>query len=162
MPSLVASAHGIVLEIGSGVGNQLDRFDKSKIDHIYGVEPNPSFVPPLLAEVERAGLHGKYTLILGPVEDKELLAKHGLKENSVDCILCVLTLCSVDNPDETMRWLYKLLKPGGVFIFWEHRRSNDFITRLVQGMKGKQLSLGSFADLLRILEPSMEVFPRRL
>jgi SAM-dependent methyltransferase len=133
VPSLVASAHGVVLEVGPGVGNQLDRFDRSKIDHIYGVEPNPAFVSPLLAEVEKTGLQEKYTLILGLVEDEELLAKNGLKESSVDSIVCLGTLCSVRDPDQTMRWMFKLLKPGGVFIFWEHRRSHDFLTRLVQG-----------------------------
>jgi hypothetical protein len=79
VPSLVASAHGVVLEVGPGVGTQLDRFDKSKIDHIYGVELNPAFVSPLLAEVETAKLQGKYTVILGAVEDERLLAEYGLK-----------------------------------------------------------------------------------
>lgn len=133
VPSLVASAHGVVLEVGPGVGSQLDRFDKSKIDHVYGVELNPAFVSPLLAEVETAGLQGNYTVILGAVEDERLLAEYGLKAGSVDSIVCIGTLCSVSNPEQTMRWIYKLLKPGGVFIFWEHRRSHDFLTRLIQG-----------------------------
>jgi SAM-dependent methyltransferase len=133
VPSLVASAHGVVIEVGPGVGTQLDRFDKSKIDHIYGVELNPAFVSPLLAEVETAKLQGKYTVILGAVEDERLLAEYGLKAGSVDSIVCIGTLCSVSNPEQTMRWMYELLKPGGVFIFWEHRRSRDFLTRLIQG-----------------------------
>ena len=123
----------MVLEVGPGVGSQLDRFDKLKIDHIYGVELNPAFVSPLLAEVDAAKLQGKYTVILGAVEDERLLAEHGLKAGSVDSIVCIGTLCSVSNPEQTMRWIYKLLKPGGVFIFWEHRRSQDLLTRLVQG-----------------------------
>ncbi|KAH8690525.1 S-adenosyl-L-methionine-dependent methyltransferase, partial [Talaromyces proteolyticus] len=133
VPSLVASAHGVVLEVGPGVGTQIDRFDKSKIDHIYGVELNPAFVSPLLAEVETAHLQGKYTVISGAVEDERLLAEYGLKAGSVDSVVCIGTLCSVSNPEQTMRWIYKLLKPGGVFIFWEHRRSHDVLTRLVQG-----------------------------
>jgi SAM-dependent methyltransferase len=133
VPSLVASAYGVILEVGPGIGNQLDRFDKSKVEHVYGVEPNAAFVSPLLAEVERASLQGKYTLILGLVEDEDLLAKNGLKEGSVDSIVCLQTLCTVRDPHQTMQWLFKLLKPGGVFIFWEHRRSHDYLTRLVQG-----------------------------
>jgi len=130
----VACAQGTGLEVGPGVGSQLDRFEKSKIDHIYGVEPNPAFVKPLLAQVKAAGLQGKYTLILGYVEDDALLAKYGLKESSLDSIVCMQTLCSIRDTDRTMRWMFKLLKPGGVFIFWEHRRSHDFLTRLVQGV----------------------------
>jgi SAM-dependent methyltransferase len=130
---LVASAHGIVLEVGPGMGSQLDRFDISKIDHIYGVEANPTFVSPLLAEVVKTGLEGRYTVILGLVEDEDLLARYNLKEGSVDSIICMQTLCSVKSPEQTMRWMFKLLKPGGAFIFWEHRRSHDFLTKLVQG-----------------------------
>jgi SAM-dependent methyltransferase len=133
VPSLVASAYGVVIEVGPGVGSQLDRFNKSKIDHVYGVELNPALVSPLLAEVEAAKLHGKYTVIQGAVEDERLLAEYGLKAGSVDSIVCIGTLCSVKDPEQTMRWLYELLKPGGAFIFWEHRRSHDFLTRLVQG-----------------------------
>ena len=133
VPSLVASASGIVLEIGPGVGTQLSRFDKAKCDHIYGVELNPAFAAPLLAEVEAAGLQGKYTAILGAVEDERLLADHGIGPGSVDSVVCIGTLCSVGGPERIVRWLYELLKPGGVFIFWEHRRSRDGLTRLVQG-----------------------------
>ena len=134
MPSLVASAYGTVLEIGPGAGTQLDRFDKTKIHHIYGVELNPVFVPNLLTEVERAGLQGKYTVILGAAENDRLLAEYGLIAGSVDSIVCIGTLCSVTNPERAMHRMYELLKPGGVFIFWEHRRSHDFLTRLVQGV----------------------------
>jgi SAM-dependent methyltransferase len=134
VPSLVASAHGVVLEVGPGGGTQLDRFDKSKIDHVYGVELNPEFIKPLLSEVDAVGLEGKYTVIAGSVEDEALLAEYGLKAGTLDSVVCIGTLCSVSNPDQTMRWIYKLLKPGGVFIFWEHRRSHDVVTRLVQGM----------------------------
>lgn len=133
VPSLVALAHGVVLEVGPGMGSQLDRFDKSKIDHIYGVELNPAFVSPLLAEVDKAELQGKYTVIAGAVEDKNLLAQHGLSAGSVDSIVCIGTLCSISDPEQAMRRMYELLKPGGAFIFWEHRRSDDFLTRIVQG-----------------------------
>jgi SAM-dependent methyltransferase len=160
VPSLVASAHGVVLEVGPGAGTQLDRFDKSKIDHIYGVELNPAFVSPLLAEVETAQLQGKYTVISGAVEDERLLAEYGLKAGSFDSIVCIGTLCSVSNPEKTTRWLYELLKPGGVLIFWEHRRSHDFLTRLVQGNLSLIFVFHKLlcADLRSILEPSLAIY----
>ena len=134
MPELVKSAHSIVLEVGPASGNQLSRFDKSRIDHIFGIESNPAFVSPLLAKVEESGLQGKYTLILGLVENKELLAEYDIKEETLDSIVCIQTLCSVNDPDQIAQWLWKMLKPGGVFIFLEHQRSHDFWTRLVQGI----------------------------
>jgi hypothetical protein len=33
-----------------------------------------------------------------------------------------------------MRDVWKLLKPGGKFIFWEHGCSRGVVTRVVQGM----------------------------
>src|SRR5581483_3447862 len=117
VPELVASAHGVVLEIGPAVGNQLDCFNKSKIEHIWGIEPDLTFVSPLLAKVKGTGLQGKYTLLVGHVENVELLAEYGIKEGTIDSIVCLQTLCSVNNPHYTMRWMWNLLKPGGVFIF---------------------------------------------
>jgi SAM-dependent methyltransferase len=144
----------VVLEVGPGAGSQLDRFDKSKIDHIYGVELNPAFASPLLAEVERAKLQGKYTLIPGAVEDESLLTTYGLNAGSVDSIVCVGTLCSVSDPEQTMRWMYALLKPGGAFIFWEHRRSHDFLTRLVQGIpKPHFISIDHLLTCLELWNP---------
>jgi SAM-dependent methyltransferase len=153
-------AEGVVLEVGPGVGSQLDRFDKSKIKHIYGVELNPAMVPALLAEVETAQLQDKYTVIQGAVEDERLLADYGLGAGSVDSIVCIGTLCSVNNPERVMHRMYTLLKPGGVFIFWEHRRSNDLLTRLVQGIKlvlRLRVQKLLCTDFLRILEPSLAI-----
>lgn len=36
MPSLVKAASGVVLELGPGSGNQLHRFDMSRVSYIYG------------------------------------------------------------------------------------------------------------------------------
>ena len=130
----MASSSGVVLEVGPGVGTQLSRYEKAKCEHIYGVELNPAFAAPLLAEVEAAGLQGKYTVISGAVEDERLLADYEVRAGSVDSGVCIGTLCSVNEPRRTMRWIYELLKPGGVLIFWEHRRSQDLLTRLVQGI----------------------------
>lgn len=90
-------------------------------------------IPALQAEVERTNLQDKYTIVLGSVDDAGLLAKYGLTGGSLDSIVCIGTLCSTSEPAQVMRWMYRLLKPGGVFIFWEHRRSNNLLTRLVQG-----------------------------
>jgi SAM-dependent methyltransferase len=132
LPALVGSASGVVLDLGPAVGNSLEYFDKSKITHIYGIEPNPAFVEPLLAKAKELGLQDKYTIIVGGVEDEALLASYGIKEDTVDTISCVQVLCSVDDPQATAKLLWRLLKPGGALVFWEHQQSLDFWTRLVQ------------------------------
>ena len=115
------------------MGSQLDRFDRSRVEHIYGVELNPALVSPLLAEVEKTNLQDKYTIVFGSVDDEDLLAQHGIKAGSLDSVVCIGSLCSVSEPEQVMCHMYSLLKPGGAFIFWEHRRSHNMLTRLVQG-----------------------------
>lgn len=97
MPQLVASAHGVVLDLGPGTGNQLERFDASKIEHVYGVEPNTAFTKPLMERLRttKLGQDGKYTLIPCGIEDEETLARFGVVEGSVDCIVSVQVLVSL-------------------------------------------------------------------
>ncbi|KAK3941963.1 S-adenosyl-L-methionine-dependent methyltransferase [Diplogelasinospora grovesii] len=133
VPELVASCHGLVLELGPGAGNQLPRFDASRIKHIYGVEPNTGFAGVLadrLKEIPELG--AKYTPVFCAVENRAELARQGLTPGSVDCVLSMQVVCSLQKPRETAQELYELLKPGGELIFWEHCRSEDLVTRTVQ------------------------------
>ena len=96
VPSLVAKAHGLVLDLGPGAGTQLDRFDVARVAHVYGVEPNTSFAPAFTARLQESalGLNGKYTLVSCGVEDGETLARFGVVENSVDCVVSMQVLVS--------------------------------------------------------------------
>jgi SAM-dependent methyltransferase len=49
----------------------------------------------------------------------------------MDCMVSIQVLCSVPNPPESVQQIWRLLKPGGTFIF-EHVASQDWLTRLVQ------------------------------
>ncbi|KAJ9156085.1 Methyltransferase-like protein 7B [Pleurostoma richardsiae] len=136
VPGLVASAHGVVLELGPGTGNQLSRFAAPTITHVYGVEPNTAFADALMArlasEETPAALRDRYTPVFCGVEDRGALARQGVVPGSVDCVVSMQVLCSVERPREVAAWLYELLKPGGQVIFWEHCRSEDRVTRWVQ------------------------------
>lgn len=83
------SAYGTVLDLGPGTGNQLDRFDASKINHVYGVEPNTAFTEPFMKRLQESklGQDGKYTLIPCGIEDGRVLDSFGVVEGSVDCIV---------------------------------------------------------------------------
>lgn len=96
VPSLVAAAHGIVLDLGPGAGTQLDRFDAARVAHIYGVEPNTAFAPAFNDRLRETalGLDGKYTLVSCGVEDGEELARSGVVDESVDCVVCMQVLVS--------------------------------------------------------------------
>jgi 2-polyprenyl-3-methyl-5-hydroxy-6-metoxy-1,4-benzoquinol methylase len=51
----------------------------------------------------------------------------------MDTVLSIQVLCSVGDVKSVMREVWKLLKPGGIFVFWEHTRNKDTITAIAQG-----------------------------
>ena len=128
IPSLLKAADGVVLELGPGPGNQLHRFDMSRVKKIYGVEPNSRYQDGISAKVEKNGLQDKYKLIVSGIEDSDVLRKEGITEGSLDSVLSIQVLCAVRDPKAVMKEVWKLLKPGGKFIFWEHGWSRSSLT----------------------------------
>lgn len=132
IPKLLSHASGIILELGPAIGNQLPRFDNSSVEHIYGIETNTFFIPDLEAKIDESGLRGKYTCIACGAEDTDVLERHGVTDGSLDTIVSIQVLCSVAQPEAVTKALYKLLKPGGRLIFWEHHHSHDPVTKVIQ------------------------------
>lgn len=128
IPSLLKAADGVVLELGPGPGNQLHRFDMSRVEKVYGVEPNSRYQDGINAKVQKNGLQDKYKLIVSGIEDSDVLRKEGITEGSLDSVLCIQVLCAVRDPKAVMKEIWKLLKPGGKFIFWEHGWSRSSLT----------------------------------
>lgn len=93
---------------------------RSRITHIYGVEPNPSVHGALRAEIAAASLDGVYEIV--PVGIQDALASGQIAPESVDCIVSVLCLCSIPDPAENIAQLYRCLKPGGRWYVFEHVR----------------------------------------
>ncbi|KAH6611481.1 phospholipase carboxylesterase family protein [Trichoderma cornu-damae] len=132
VPTLVPQCSGVVLELGPGLGNQLCRFDKSKISRIVGVEVNPHFAPDCRQQILKHGLEDVYELVVSGVQESDVLEKHGVVAESLDTVLSIQVLCSVPDADAMAKEIYRLLKPGGRLIFWEHHRNSDWLTAAVQ------------------------------
>lgn len=133
VPDLVASASGVVLEIGPGGGNQVGRYDPTKVTKIYGIEPNLGLHGKLRESIKKAGLSDVYTIVPCGVEDVRGLRKCGVDQEAFDTVLSIQVLCSVPNPKETAAALWRLLKPGGRMIVYEHVKSRDWVSSKVQG-----------------------------
>lgn len=130
--TLVPQCEGVVLELGPGMGNQIARYDRSKVKRVIGVESNPHFRPEIEAQAEKAGLGAAYELVTCGAEDSDVLERSGVGAGSMDTVLSIQVLCSVPDEKSMAREIYRVLKPGGKFIFWEHHVSSDWITRLYQ------------------------------
>ncbi|KAL7267526.1 hypothetical protein RUND412_009883 [Rhizina undulata] len=125
---------GVVIDVGPGLGPILQYLDKSKVTHIYGVEPNVSFHDGLKKNIEKFGWEGKYTIVPCGIEETKGLKKYGVPEEGVDTVFCIQVLCSVPNPKEILRGIYRILKPGGELRFFEHVQSQEPTTKRIQGL----------------------------
>lgn len=145
LPRLLASARGLILDIGPGAGDQLARFSHPEnITAVYGAEPCVGLHAALRANAEKAGLGGKYRILSCGAEPESLvpaLAKEGLlgKDGGgvFDEVVCVRVLCGVPQPKETVANLYRCLKPGGRYVVCEHVVNTDaqplgWVGRLLQ------------------------------
>lgn len=134
VPSLVKTARGKILELGPGPGNQIHRFDPTVVEFVYAVDPNPHYGDDIAAKLIKSDLQGKYKLLTCGVEDSDVLRSEGIVECSLDTVLSIQVMCAVDDPKSVMREIWRLLKPGGRFVFWEHGKNRDTFTGITQGM----------------------------
>ena len=114
------------------MGSQLPRYDVSKVRKVYGVEPNTELHDALRAKIRECGLESIYEIVPCGVEDVTGLKRHGISASSIDTVLSIQVLCSVPDPNEILRRLYVLLKPGGQFVVYEHVKSRDPLSAMVQ------------------------------
>lgn len=134
IPALVSEASGVVLELGPGIGSQLPRYNASKITKVYGVEPNTDLHKSLREMVKASGLTDIYDIVPCGIEDVARLEEYGVAFGSFDTVVSVQVLCSVPDPDEIIRRLYTWMKPGGQLIIYEHVKSKDVVSGIVQRM----------------------------
>ncbi len=113
--ALLGDLHGSLLEIGPGAGPNL-RYYPPDVSWV-GVEPNPNVHPHLLRSVRALGKSSQqFRVVPGDPAGRRLPAM----DESVDVVVSTLVLCSVPDPEESLREIVRVLKPGGRFVFLEH------------------------------------------
>ena len=116
-------ATGRVLEIGIGSALNLP-FYGAAVSEVIGVDPSPTLVG--MARRRRADVPFKFDVLECTGEDVPL------ESRSIDTVVTTWSLCSVADPDRVPREAYRLLRPGGQFLFVEHGRSPDASVRTWQ------------------------------
>ncbi len=122
--ALLGKVSGTVLEIGAGAGANFSYYPKN-INWV-GIEPNNFMFSPLEKEAQKQGI-------------KSISLNEGYAENlpfedySIDAVVSTHVLCSVKNVEQSLREIYRVLKPNCQFIFLEHiGASHGTITRNLQ------------------------------
>jgi len=103
------------------------------VKFIYAIDPNPHYEDAIVAKVKKLDLQDKYKFLACGVEESDILRREGIAEGSMDTVLSIQVLCAVGDVKSVMREVWKLLKPGGSFIFWEHEKNKDTGTAIAQG-----------------------------
>lgn len=114
---VVPKCEGRVLEVGIGSGINLQYYDKSKVDHVWGLEPSLGMRKKAQKNLDKSQVNVEWLDLPGeqiPLED-----------NSVDTILLTYTLCTIPDTSAALAQMNRVLKPGGKLIFCEHGKSCD-------------------------------------
>ena len=102
--------HGKVLESGAGTGANLP-FLPDDVEVVV-IEPDKFMRSKLIAQSKRLGI------------DVQVLPSKGenlaFPDDSFDCVFTTLVLCMVDDVEKVLSEVYRVLKPGGQFYFYEH------------------------------------------
>lgn len=96
------------------------------------MDPNPNYRDEIATRVKKHDLQDKYKFLTCGVEDSEILRGEGVTEGSIDTVLSIQVLCAVGDVKTAITEIWKLLKPGGKFVFWEHGKSKDTLTAVTQ------------------------------
>ena len=123
---VVPLAKGRVLEIGIGSGLNLQFYDSSKVEYMWGLDISSQMRK--MAEKRAKSIQFKV----------EFIGQSGneipLESNSVDTVLVTYTLCTIPDVGQALSEMSRVLMPGGELIFCEHGLAPDKDVRRWQNL----------------------------
>ena len=113
---IVSQARGIVLEIGFGSGLNLPFYTK-KVKKLLALEPSLQMQKIAHNQVKKSSI--KIDFLTSFAESIPV------DTNSVDCVVCTYTLCSIINTQSALLEIKRVLKKNGKLLIIEHVKSPD-------------------------------------
>nr|XP_045009619.1 methyltransferase-like protein 7A [Jaculus jaculus] len=102
-----------LLEVGCGTGANFKFYPSGCT--VTCVDPNPNFEKFLFKSIAESRHLQFERFVVAAGEDM-----HQVADGSVDVVVCTLVLCSVESPEQILREVLRVLRPGGAFYFMEH------------------------------------------
>lgn len=112
----LALVHGKVLEIGFGTGINIPYYPDC-VRTLTTVDRNASMSPRAQSRIQESSM----------MVDHWILSAERLPmtDHAFDTVVSTLTLCSIKNVSQALEEVFRVLKPGGQFLFLEHGLSPD-------------------------------------
>ena len=114
---IVPLAKGIVLDIGIGSGLNIPFYNKSNIDHLYGLDPSEELLKIAKHLAKKNELEIEF-LQCGA----EAIP---LPDQSIDTVLITYTMCTIPDIKLSNSEIMRVLKPEGQLLFCEHGLAPD-------------------------------------
>ena len=148
---LLACAYGDVVEIGFGTGLNLPYY-LDRVDKLTAVDPNPGMHRLAQKRIRQRGIEVDQHVLGGerlPFEDGHF-----------DCAVSTFTLCSIEDVAQAVREVYRVLKPGGKFLFLEHGLSPEpGVQKWQRRLNGLQVRLANGCHLDRDIKALVAAQP---
>jgi len=103
-----------IMEIGIGSGPNLKYYADKSIRKLMALEPNREFDEYIIQNVAKSNLQTKVDIVPGVAES---IPK---ADNSVDVVVGTMVMCSVSSVKQSLAEVFRILKPGGRYIYTEH------------------------------------------
>lgn len=120
---IVREATGYVLEIGAGTGANVVHYRPDVI--VTAIDLRAA---NLLAAHEKAGRRPRPLDFTAACADAEQLP---FPANAFDTVLGTLVFCSIARPENALKEISRVLRPGGRLILLEHVRGQGGVTRVL-------------------------------
>jgi ubiquinone/menaquinone biosynthesis C-methylase UbiE len=113
---LLAHAYGDVLEIGFGTGLNLQHYP-ARVRKLTTADPKVGMHRLAQKRVNKSGIE----------IDQQMMSGENLpfEDSTFDCVVSTFTLCSIEDVSQALSEVYRVLKPGGKFLFLEHGLSPE-------------------------------------
>lgn len=108
---LVAGLSGRVIEVGTGIGANFDRYPTA-VDELVAIEPEPW----LRKRAQQAAADAEIAITVIDGDADHLPGNDG----SFDAAVVSLVLCTVPEPRRAIAELFRVIRPGGQLRFFEH------------------------------------------
>ena len=148
---LLANASGNILEIGFGTGLNLPYYPE-RIRKITVVDPNPGMCRRAQKRIAQAGIEVDQRIVSGE--------RLPFGDNTFDSVISTFTLCSIEDVNQALDEVHRVLKPGGRFLFLEHGLSPEAnIQRWQRRLNWLEMRLGEGCRLDRNIKELVAARP---